>query len=475
MLAHAALSILQKQPLSIWKILHFALCLGFRVCETATRFLPIGAVFQLGKIAGDCAYFLLWKRRALALTNLTLAFGSEKNARERRALNREHFRTLGANLLCCLKLGTMRREQILQRVTLEKPPSLQVPPERERSGWVAMISHLGNWELYSHLTALLPEYRFGAIYQRLANPFIDRHLRETRARAGVTLFDRREGYLRSVNFLRAGGVLGILLDQSAGYAGVWMPFFRRLASCSTLPATLAVRTGAPILPIAIYTCGLARWRIVVSEPIFPKSDEVEMLTTRINRELETQITRSPADWLWAHHRWKPLRPHFLFAHDQRRVFFPSGFDEKTLEPFRILIRSPESRELAEASLPAIRAIKNGRADAWIAVLAQQHLTGFWQKVPQISRVIALDENDSVFSKTAKIRRAENRFNAALDFSNSTRAGLEFFLTRIPIRAGLRRKWNTVFFNQYLEFDKADDPVQRFLKMAQSIGADINHP
>src|SRR5438067_210063 len=268
------------------KLLHLGLYLGFRICETVVRLFPIEWVFVIGSAGGEIAYLFLRKRRKLAFTNLSLALGQHDNAQELRTLNRRHFRTLGANLLCCLKIATMREDRIFERVTVEKPSALEVPPEQERAGWVAMISHLGNWELFGHLTALLPEYHFGAIYQRLANPYMDKHLRKLRSRAAIDLFDRREAYLRSVDFLRKGNVLGILVDQSAGYPGVWMPLFNRLASCSTLPAALATRTGTPILPIAIYTRGVARWHIVLSEPIYSDSDDIELLTSRVNCELE---------------------------------------------------------------------------------------------------------------------------------------------------------------------------------------------
>src|SRR5205823_8927701 len=118
-----------------------------------------------------------------------------------------------------------------------------------------LISRIGNWELYSHLAEKFPEYCFGALYQPLANPFIDRHIRAARARSGIALFDRRNELLSCVRFLREGGAVGVLMDQGAGYAGLWTPLFGRLTSSSTLAARLSVRTHLPIVPIAITTTG----------------------------------------------------------------------------------------------------------------------------------------------------------------------------------------------------------------------------
>ena len=344
-----------------FRVFHFGSYLAFRFCHGLMWLVSLDFAFMAGRAGGELAYRILRRRRALALDNLRLAFGAEMSEARLRALNREHFQLLGANILAGLKASTLPHEKIWERVTAN------VPDERTQSGWIALISHIGNWELYSHLGEKFPEYRFGALYQPLANPFIDRYLQAARTSSGMVLFDRRNELLSCVRFLREGGVVGVLVDQGAGYAGLWTPLFGRLTSSSTLAARLSLRTGLPVVPIAINTCGRARWKMTISEPVYPKDDDPELLTAQINSLLEEQIRRAPVDWLWAHNRWKPLRPHFLFARDQRRVFFPPDFDRSTIDPFRILIVSPTSAEKAAATIPAVRAIKHGRPDTWLTV------------------------------------------------------------------------------------------------------------
>ncbi|MEZ0254824.1 MAG: hypothetical protein ACAI37_06080 [Chthoniobacter sp.] len=421
---------------------------------------------------GEIAYWLLWKRRQLSLRNLTRALKGQKTRDELRALNRLHFRRLAANLLCCFKIDTMSPEEILKRVTVEKPQALEVPPEGQRTGWVAMISHLSNWELFGSLTALFPDYQFGAVYQKLANPFIDQYLREMRAQAGIMLFERKEGFLRCIDFLRDGGAIGVLVDQSAGYAGLWTPLFGRLASCSTLAASLAIRTEVPIVPIAIYTSSVARWTVVGAEPIQPGADDMEPLTARINRQLEQQILRSPADWLWAHNRWKPLRPHFLFARDQRRTLLPPDCDRQSLEPFRLLLESPATPVQAEASLPAIRAIKEGRPDLRLTILVTSPLAEFWSSVPEVDEVMR--SGDSKSPSLARIRALRD-FDAAMVFTPSLSRALELWLAGVPIRVGPRGVSGSWCYNQFLPPPESEeeDPVLTFLRIAQSVGANIN--
>ena len=83
----------------MWRLIHFCIYLAFRLCLALIRIVPITLVFLAGLCGGEIAYWLLWKRRGLALLNLTRAFKGRKTSAELRALDREHFQTLGANLL----------------------------------------------------------------------------------------------------------------------------------------------------------------------------------------------------------------------------------------------------------------------------------------------------------------------------------------------------------------------------------------
>ncbi len=451
------------------RVFHFCSYLGFRLCERLMRLLSLDCAFVVGRAGGEIAYRILRRRRSLALGNLRLAFGAEMSEARLRSLNREHFRLLGANLLAGLKASTMPHEKIWERITAN------VPDERTQSGWIALISHIGNWELYSHLGEKFPEYRFGALYQALANPFVDRYVRATRRRSGIALFDRRNELLSCVRFLREGGVVGVLVDQGAGYAGLWTPLFGRLTSSSTLAATLSLRTGLPVVPIAINTWGRARWNMTVSEPLYPKTDDAELLTAQINRLVEEQIRRAPADWLWAHNRWKPLRPHFLFARDQRRVFFPPEFDRSTLDSFRILIVSPVSADQAAATFPAVRAIKRGRPDTWLAVLTPAALAEIWKSNLAIDCVLEWRGEESVISLASKIRGAA-RFDVAIFFAGNWKTLLAVWCAHIPLRVGRRSGASSWLCNQHpAEPDECLDSVRMNLHIAQSVGANINEP
>ncbi|MDQ6655600.1 MAG: hypothetical protein M3Y80_07300, partial [Verrucomicrobiota bacterium] len=243
-------------------MLDYSIYLLYRTGLAVVSLLPLRLIFRVGELLGLAAWLLLGRYRRLAVRNLTIAFGNEKSAAEVRTLARQHFQRIGANLLSSLKVGTMPLEEVAKCVTLEQADLVH---QELRAGVpvVLALSHLGSWELFAQLFPTYFGYvRLSTVYQSLGNRFIDADVRRKRARAGVEMFDRREGFQKAITLLRSGGLIGILSDQHAGDHGLWTPFFGRLASTTPLPALLARRTGAAVIGAAIYTAGAGRWRMV---------------------------------------------------------------------------------------------------------------------------------------------------------------------------------------------------------------------
>jgi len=454
------------------KILHL-LAYGIYLAFTAVaRLLPLKLVFLAGQGLGTLGCSVFTRRRKVAEENLMLALGMTQE--EAAAMARKHFGNLGANMLSAIKIATMSDDEIRECVTVEIPPELEkiARTPGEKKGWVAMISHMGNWEVFSHLSPLFPYYKYGAVYHKLANDYVDRHFKKTRAVSGVTLFDRREGYLKCVSFLRSGGVVGVLVDQYAGLPGTWMPFFNRLTSTSTLAATLAQRAGVEIVPISINTTGLARWHVKVSNPI-ENNESAEILTARINNELEKQIAASPADWLWSHNRWKTPRWVFLFTRSGRRIFYPPDYDNSKLIPYRILIRAVDQLDEAKLSLPAVRAIKNGRPDVHLTIVASATFAELWKGVKEVDEVVAVGDEEPAAGVGEKIRRL-GRFDAGIIFSPERRAAEEVKAGGVPYRIGPPHRF---LLNDWKNSPGLPDPpergAERYRRIAEGIGADMD--
>jgi lipopolysaccharide heptosyltransferase II len=457
-------------------MLDFVVYLLYRAGLAVVGALPLPFLFGFGQFLGVCAWMFSGKYRRLATRNLEIAFANEKSPRELRQLVRQHFRRLGANLLCSAKLTQMPPERILEHVEVENIESMA----REfRAGVpvVLILSHLGTWEVFAQL---MPKFvgfvRNSSVYQGLGNRFIDEHVRRTRSQTGLELFDRHDGFEPVIELLRSGGGVGVLSDQHAGDHGVWTPFFGRLASTSPLPALLAKRTRAALIAAGVYTIGRARWRMVFTERFDKTGASVAVLTSKINQVIEEQIRRAPEDWFWVHNRWKTPEPNFLLAHYKRGIYLPPGISDRDLKPFRILIRSNNWLGDAVMSVPAVRAIKGGRPDVHVTIAALEKIAPMWKLIPEVDAVISLPEG----SLLPVVRRLKQQvpFDAAILFPNSLRVALESWLTGIPRSVGYRGHWRSWLVNQIVRKPRKPRPPEhhslRFLRIARECGAETSN-
>src|SRR5207237_9422786 len=141
----------------------------------------------------------------------------------------------------------------------------------------------------------------------------------------------------------------------------------------------------------------------------------------INEIIEQQIRVAPEDWFWVHNRWKTPQPNFLLGRYKRGVHLPPGLSPSDLKRFRILIRSSNWLGDAVMSVPAVRAIKNGRPDAHVTVLTPEKIAPVWKLIPEVDEVLPLP-NRSLFTGWRIIARRP-RFDVAILFPNSLRAAL----------------------------------------------------
>jgi heptosyltransferase-2 len=445
----------------------------YRAGSAVVAVLPLPFLFAFGKFLGECAWMFSGKYRRLAKRNVAIAFVNEKSPRELRRLVRQHFRRLGANLLCSAKLTQMSPERILERVEVE---NIEAMAREFRAGVpvVLVLSHLGTWEIFAQL---MPKFvgfvRNASVYQGLGNRFIDEHVRRTRSQTGLELFDRHDGFEPVIELLRSGGGVGVLSDQHAGDHGVWTPFFGRLASTSPLPALLAKRTRAAVIAAAVYTTGPARWRMVFTERFDQTGASVAALTSKMNEVIEQQIRRAPEDWFWVHNRWKTPEPNFLLAHYKRGIYLPPGIPANDLKPFRILIRSSNWLGDAVMSVPAVRAIKTGRPDVHVTMAAPAKIAPMWKLIPEVDVIIPLPD-DSLLS-VVRLFRQRIPFDVAILFPNSLRVAIESWLVGIPRRVGCRGHWRSCLVNQIVREPRKPGPPEhhslRFLRIADKCGAE----
>jgi KDO2-lipid IV(A) lauroyltransferase len=183
---------------------------------------------------------------------------------------------------------------------------------RARGGPAIFFSaHLGNWELIGPAVKTLG-IPLAGFYRAASNRLTDEIIQNLRrdARGGdVVMFPKGAAGARgALAHLRAGGFLGLMMDQKMN-DGISVAFFGHEAMTAPALARYALRFRCAIVPIHVVRLGPARFRVVCEAPMGlpcagdPAAD-TRTVTLAINKTMETWIRAAPESWLWQHRRWQ---------------------------------------------------------------------------------------------------------------------------------------------------------------------------
>ena len=203
-------------------------------------------------------------------------------------------------------------DRALRRFTLDGIEELEAVMETHGRA-LMLTAHLGNWELLS-VAHRLTRFPLTIVTRPLDSRGLNAIAERLRERTGVELVDKRQAVRPILQALAAGRLVGILLDQNASrHEGVFVPFFGHLASTSKSVAVLALRTGAPVVPIFTWRERRGRHRIAIGKTVpvpsgLGSAEAIVEMTRRCTEVIEEAVRMRPDQWLWMHARWRTRPP-----------------------------------------------------------------------------------------------------------------------------------------------------------------------
>jgi len=272
------------------------------------QWLPLRVQAALGRAFGSLGWHLVRSRRRVALRNLELCF-PELAAAERERLAREHFRWLGRSLLERGLLWYASPERLRRLIHVEGDVGLA---ERSAKPVMWLVPHFMGLDVAGASVLLFQKRKGISIYQRQSNAVLDRALRRGRLRLGnAEIFERDDAGRALVRAIRRGDAFFNLPDMDFGTRdAAFVPFFGVEATTLLAPSRMARALDMVVQPIvAEILPGGAGYRVRYEAPWsdFPSDDAVAD-AARMNRWIESEIRRNPAQYLWVHRRFKTRPP-----------------------------------------------------------------------------------------------------------------------------------------------------------------------
>ena len=201
-----------------------------------------------------------------------------------------------------------RRASVDARTTDEGLEFLEAARD-QGSGVIVALPHMGNWEYASTVGSRLG-LEVVAVAENLKNHRIRKWFLDLRTsmNIGIVLATGGSQVIRDLEaVIERNGVVALLCDRDLKGKGVEVEFLGERTTMPAGPVSLAIRTGAPLLPAATYFDGDGH-RVVVRPPIDipPGSDRMERIragTQLLARELESLILAAPEQWHLLQPNW----------------------------------------------------------------------------------------------------------------------------------------------------------------------------
>lgn len=273
---------------------------GYRVGARIARSLPEPVADVAAHAAGLVAARLLRGRRTMVERHLRRAGAADVGAQD-------VFASYARYWLESFRLPDADAALLDARMRAEGLEHLQAGVDAGK-GVVLALPHLGGWDFGG---AWFGSHGYKATV--VVEPLEPRELFEWfarfRERFGLTVVPLGpEAGTAVLQTLKAGGIVGLVCDRDLPGTGVAVEFFGERTTLPSGPATLALRTGAALLPTAVYFEGRHGHRGVIRPPIACERtgsfrEDVARVTQALAHELEAFIRAAPEQWHLLQPNW----------------------------------------------------------------------------------------------------------------------------------------------------------------------------
>ncbi|MGH8949985.1 MAG: phosphatidylinositol mannoside acyltransferase [Acidimicrobiia bacterium] len=280
--------------------------LALRLGAGLIGLLPAAAARGLGRAGGRVWHALAGGRRNMAERHMRRVLGDGADP-ERAA--RSVMRSYGRYYAEALWVRGRRVEELKTHTAVEGLQRI-IDARDQGTGMIYGLPHVGNWEVAAPV-AVSEKVPVVAVAEKLPNRKITDWFTDMRSEFGIEIVLATGGteVMRKLETaLRDNKAVALLADRDLKGRGVEVVFFGEKTTLPPGPATLALRTGAPLFPVATYFDGDNGYRVVV-QPAIPipdegtRSEKVAAMTQSLAAEMETLIRAAPEQWHLVQPNW----------------------------------------------------------------------------------------------------------------------------------------------------------------------------
>jgi KDO2-lipid IV(A) lauroyltransferase len=272
------------------------------------HWLPLPILGRLGEALGSLLFLVMKPRRHITLTNLRLCF-PDKTEAERTVIARQHFQAYARSALERGILWWAPEARLKRLIQIESRVPLE---EIKAKPTILLCPHFVCLEIPGIALVLNSDLSVCTIYAKQQNQLVDQALLKGRSRfRPVTLLSREKGVKPIIRAMREGLPFIMLPDMDFGLRDAeFVPFFGIPAATLTATARIAAATQANVIPaITTFLPNYQGWKTTFypTWEDYP-GDDIVAATRRMNAFIEERVLETPAEYFWAHKRFKTRPP-----------------------------------------------------------------------------------------------------------------------------------------------------------------------
>lgn len=290
---------------------------AYKLGSLLSKGVPTFLSALVGSALGVPASVALREKRLMVERHMRRVVPSASEWQIRR-LTQKVFDSYARYYLESFRLPVLDAQQVAKSFSVEGYDEHLVPALERGNGAILALPHLGGWEWAGRWAADLGN-KMTVVVEPLQPPELFDWFVELREKFGMRVIPvGPEAGSAALAALRANEVLCLLCDRDISGGGVVTRFFGESTLLPAGPATLALRTGAALLPTAVYFTDRSDGHLGVIRPPIPclrtgrLRADVERITGLVARELEFLIERAPEQWHLLQPNW-PSDPGYPFV------------------------------------------------------------------------------------------------------------------------------------------------------------------
>jgi KDO2-lipid IV(A) lauroyltransferase len=284
---------------------------GYRSVDALARVIPATAARQLGSgvMRGMSTRMGTRSRVVRAHMRRVLGPGASEETIENAA--RDCFAAYGRYWAEAFRISTLTRAELDAGMEWEGLVHVEEALQRGKGAMLTM-PHIGGFD-WGGAWFAASGYATTVVAESLEPPELFEFFKSLREGFGLEVVELGDAAAAAaiLRRLRANGLVGLVCDRDIAGNGAEVDFFGYPTTIPAGPATLALRTGAAVLPCAVYFEDDGMHRGVVRPPLdVTRSgnlrEDVQRITQAMAREFENLIRLAPEQWHVLQANWPDI-------------------------------------------------------------------------------------------------------------------------------------------------------------------------